>query len=208
MLVDANDLLPSESQPTTAKTADSTYHLLSNPQESPTGSICVDGCEIRCFRLAPAPSFSSQAFSLHNICIPSSIEAISKFCFSRCENLLRVTFESGCKIATFGESAFSYCSSLQSIFIPSSIEGISKKCFTLCEKLSQLTFESGSQMSKLGRSAFAYCYSLQWTCIPSSVRIISKECFIECQTLSKLPFDSGSCISVLGPSAFSGCSLR
>jgi hypothetical protein len=66
----------------------------------------------------------SSCSSLRSICIPSSVEKLGKDCFSLCESLSTVTFESGSKLSSIEEFAFAYCSSLSSICIPSSLKTI------------------------------------------------------------------------------------
>jgi hypothetical protein len=56
------------------------------------------------------------------IFIPSCVEMLGKSCFSGCESLSTVTFESGSQLSSIAQSAFSFCSSLSSIFVPSSVE--------------------------------------------------------------------------------------
>jgi hypothetical protein len=56
--------------------------------------------------------------SLRWTCIPSSVQTISKSCFSDCSNLSNLTFESSCHISAFGQFAFHGCVSLQDICIP------------------------------------------------------------------------------------------
>jgi hypothetical protein len=144
--------------------------------------------------------------SLKSICIPSSIETISKNCFRNCKTLSILTFEAGCKVSNLGESAFENCSSLQSICIPSSIETISNLCFYNCTNLSILTFDTGCKVSNLGGYAFQDCSSLQSICIPSSIATISSRCFCNCTNLSIVTFEAGARVSTLDNSVFAGCS--
>jgi hypothetical protein len=67
---------------------------------------------------------------------------------------MKLTFETGSKLAIVRDFAFSECSALQSICIPSSIEIMAKSCFNGCTSLAHLTFEPGSEISLLGESAF------------------------------------------------------
>jgi hypothetical protein len=46
------------------------------------------------------------------ICIPSSVEIICERCFSQCDTISFVSFESEAKLSRIGESAFGFCSSL------------------------------------------------------------------------------------------------
>jgi hypothetical protein len=106
------------------------------------------------------PAGDQFVLSLKSICIPSSIETISENCFWNCTNLSILTFESGCKVSSLGDSAFAHCSSLQSICIPSSIETIANRCFSDCTNLSDVRFEEGCRISMLDDSVFSGCWSL------------------------------------------------
>jgi hypothetical protein len=49
---------------------------------------------------------------------------LGKYCFSGCESLSTVTFESGSQLSSIAEDAFCCCSSLSSIYCPSSLQTI------------------------------------------------------------------------------------
>jgi hypothetical protein len=72
---------------------------------------------------------------------------LSNGCFSECDMLSRVRFESGSKVTCFMAHAFSYCSSLSSICIRSSVTELGNSCFAGCLSLSALTWDSGSHLS-------------------------------------------------------------
>jgi hypothetical protein len=84
--------------------------------------------------------------SLRSICIPSSIETISKSCFAHCSRLSTVAFQPGSKLSTLGESAFQDCRSLRSISIPASIETIYPSCFNGCPGLTTVVLEAGCKL--------------------------------------------------------------
>jgi hypothetical protein len=110
-------------------------------RDFPRSLVCVEGRVMRFLDLrSPANSLSEES-SLRYICIPSSIETISRAFFRPGFRLKNVVFESGCGISTFGQSTFACCLSLQSICVPSSIRAISNQCFDECRHLSSLTFE-------------------------------------------------------------------
>jgi hypothetical protein len=74
--------------------------------------------------------------------IKKNVEIIGKECFSHCESLCEVRFETGCKVREIGRSAFCR-SGLKSVKIPSSVEILGKSCFYWCKSLCVITFESG-----------------------------------------------------------------
>jgi hypothetical protein len=84
--------------------------------------------------------------SLQSICIPSSIETISKSCFGGCTKLSSFKFETGSRISWIERSAFSDCSSLTSISIPASIQTISGSCFSNCQHLGLIELGAGCSL--------------------------------------------------------------
>jgi hypothetical protein len=92
--------------------------------------------------------------SIESIGIPSNVEKIGEWCFSRCESLSEMIFESGSKLKDIGNSAFSD-SGIKSIRIPSNVEKIGKCCFSRCESLSEMIFESGSKLKEIICDAFS-----------------------------------------------------
>jgi hypothetical protein len=158
------------------------------------GSHIVNFCEL---------AFAASA--LQSICIPSSVETISKSCFNHCADLSQLAFDTGSKLSIPGESAFARCSSLQSICLPSSIEALPSRCFFGCSRLSTVTFERGSVVRILGERAFGDCMQLRSISIPSTVAIIDMDCFSNCSRLSTVAFEPGSRLSIIGKAAFSWC---
>jgi hypothetical protein len=108
--------------------------------------------------------------SLQSICLPASLETVSKFCFIGCDKLADLTFESGSHLSTLGESAFANCPSLHSICLPASVETVSDSCFTQCQSLSKLIFEAGCKNRTLGCLGFFGCSSLRSICVPPGLR--------------------------------------
>jgi hypothetical protein len=76
-----------------------------------------------------------------------SVETIAKSCFKSCVKLSELTFESGSRLSSLGESAFDGCSSLRSICLPASIETIGPSCFDHCTNPSRIVLESGCRVS-------------------------------------------------------------
>jgi hypothetical protein len=205
MEVDQDHFLPCGSATASAGELSCTYYLRSNQRDFPRNTVAIRGVAVRVSILRPGVYFSPEAFPLHYICIPSSIETISESCFRGCTHLVSLTFESGCQISHLGASSFTSCSSLLSICIPSSIKAISDSCFHQCLRLAKVTLESGLHLSVLGESAFAACSSIQSICIPSSIETISKFCFCGCFDLSDFRFAPDSKILTIGDSAFGLC---
>jgi hypothetical protein len=94
------------------------------------------------------------------ITIPNTIERVEAGCFCAIHTISNVIFETGSRLCSIGEAAFTWCTSLSSIYIPSSVETLGKECFSKCGSLSTVTFESGSKLSSIDESTFYHCSSL------------------------------------------------
>jgi hypothetical protein len=147
-----------------------------------SGGLLMDfqeTCLIRCF----GPET--------DVIVSNTIESISNACFYHAKSLSSVTFAAGCRVSSFGHSAFCACS-LQSICIPSTLETMGAYCFMSCYQLETVTFEPGSKLSMFSEDAFACCRSLQSIWLPSSLESISPGSFgfVGNQVKLVLPADS------------------
>jgi hypothetical protein len=91
----------------------------------------------------------SEAFyesSLESILIPMNVEILGSKCFSSCESLSSIVFESNSHFTRIEWEAF-YGSSLESILIPMKVEIVGSKCVSYYESLSSITFESNSHLT-------------------------------------------------------------
>jgi hypothetical protein len=159
-------------------------------------------------RRIEAFSFSRLA-SLKSICLPLSVELLSRDSFSHIQLLLSFTFESGARLTELPELSFFDCSSLTSICIPSSVSILHRGSFSHCTLLSSLLFESGSKLHRIGETAFYGCSSFKSVSLPASIEILCKDCFANCPSLSSLTFESGSRLRLIEERALSQCfSLR
>jgi hypothetical protein len=78
----------------------------------------------------------------------SSVEVLGESCFSVCESLSSVTFESGSILSRIEKWAFTGTGLIQ-IIIPASVEVLCEGCFSECKSLSSVRFESGSKLSRI-----------------------------------------------------------
>jgi hypothetical protein len=101
-------------------------------------------------RIEESAFYGSQ---LQDIVIPYSNEILRPFCFSGCESLTAVTFESKSGLVQIEETTFRG-SGLQAIVIPSSVQTIGNDSFLNCSRLEWLTFDEGWQLRRIGRDAF------------------------------------------------------
>jgi hypothetical protein len=91
-----------------------------------------------------------------SVIILSSIEVLCKFCFSKCESLSSIIFESGSHLQRIERLAF-YESGLISIVIPSSVEILCRSCFEECLSIESITLENDSQLAQIKSRAFHKC---------------------------------------------------
>jgi hypothetical protein len=104
-----------------------------------------------------------------------NIEILGSKCFSYCQLLSSITFESNSRLIRIESLAFSQ-SSLRSIMIPKSVEILGSSCFSFCYSLSSITFESNSQLIRIESLAFSFT-SLQSIEIPRNVQFIDGSAF-------------------------------
>jgi hypothetical protein len=138
--------------------------------------------------------------------IGMNIEIVGTNCFSNCESLFSITFESNSRLTRIESSAFS-SSSLQSILIPRNVEILESRCFSFCHSLSSITFESNSHLTRIESKAF-YKSRLRSILIPRNVEVLGSKCFSNCESLSSITFESNSRLTRIESSAFHDSSLQ
>jgi hypothetical protein len=140
-----------------------------------------------------------------NIEIGRNIEILGSQCFSYCESLSSISFESTSRLIRIESKAF-YNSSLESIVIPSTVEILGSKCFSACQSLSSISFESNSRLMRIESKTF-YNSSIESIVIPSTVDILGSKCFSFCK-LSSISFESNSRLIRIESFAFSWSRLE
>lgn len=133
--------------------------------------------------------------------IPSNIERISSFSFSRCLNLKNIEFSNDSKLIEISERAFSG-SSLTHITIPDNVEKIRKFAFCGCNNLQIIEFSNTSKITLIEEGAFSYS-SIKRICIPKRINKISNATFINCLCLETIEILSDEMI--LGQGCFDKC---
>jgi hypothetical protein len=103
--------------------------------------------------------FAFTGSVLRTIQIPASVEVLCESCFSNCESLISVTFESHSKLQRIEESAFTW-SGLRTIQIPASVEVLCKHSFSDCKLLELVTFESNSKLREVAKDCFDQSWRL------------------------------------------------
>jgi hypothetical protein len=104
-------------------------------------------------------AFKNHQF-LTSICIPASVQVLSRDCFRGCGCLRHFAIAPGSVLSRIEDWAFSW-SSIESIVVPSTVEFVKNSCFAWCKSLSAVLFESGCLLRSLRKCAFLKCSTLQ-----------------------------------------------
>lgn len=144
---------------------------------------------------------------LINVTIGGIIENIGKKAFYG-SGLWNITFESGSRLQTIGESAFEDCEMLgwvKGVELPASLENIGSRAFYSCNKLTKVVFANKSKLRSIGKNAFYNCAELAEVYIPSNTTLIDDFAFFNCTNLRKIYFENESKLINIGEKAFSYC---
>lgn len=118
--------------------------------------------------------------------IPSTVKHVWDYALESARDLTTLTFQSGSKLETIGEYAFSKCSNLEIIY------GDSKQYYL------------PDTVTSIGVGAFANCSSLYRIYLPSLITEIKESTFIACSSLYSISFGTAE-ITSIGSYAFSRC---
>ena len=106
---------------------------------------------------------------LTGISIPANVTSIGGKAFYNVKTLESVTFASGSKLQSIGDSAFESADSISSITIPASVVKIGVRAFANMDLLGSVSFASEGKLTSIGESAFRWADSLTSVTIPASV---------------------------------------
>lgn len=95
-------------------------------------------------------------------------------CFSRCENLVRITFGEQSKLNSIEGWAFWHCN-LAEIEIPNAVTTMAGSCFADCRGLTRVIFGANSQLTRIDSWAFHSCQNLAEIRAPNRVAAILKK---------------------------------
>jgi hypothetical protein len=115
---------------------------------------------------------------------------LSEKCFSKCNSLYDVRFESDSRLSRIENREFAETGLIE-LVIPPSVELLGEGCFVRCGSLISLAFESGSRLSRIEKQAFARTSVIELV-IPAPVELLGEGCFLKCESLTSLTFESGS----------------
>ena len=144
---------------------------------------------------------------INQISIPSSIVTIENKAFTH-SDISIITFESGSRLQTIGESAFENCEMLgwvKGIELPASLENIGSRAFYSCNKLAKVVFANKSKLTSIGKNAFYNCAELAEVYIPANTTVIDDYAFYNCTNLRKIYFEKESKLISIGEKVFSHC---
>ncbi|BFU19307.1 leucine rich repeat protein, BspA family protein [Entamoeba histolytica HM-1:IMSS-B] len=136
--------------------------------------------------------------SISEIVIPNSVIHWGENCFCSCESLTSVILY-GQKVIP--NDCFSRCNNLISVEFDTSLERIGNKSFFNCMRLSKINLVTS--LKEIGTRAFSWCNALKQIDIPSSVNYIGEGAFSNCLNLTRLVIHNDQCY--IEEHLFDGC---
>lgn len=159
--------------------------------------------------------------SLSELFIPSNVQIIEEYAFTKCSNLKSIVLSEGLSVISKGmcsmcaslssvsipnsvvsiESlAFSWCEDLRSIIIPNSVVSIGSCAFSNCKNLSTVVLSNS--LVSIGSQCFEYC-NLRQVIIPNTVKVIEYGAFGCCKQLRSVYIPNS--VESIGRHIFGGC---
>lgn len=148
-----------------------------------------------------------------NYTLPNSVENISMWAFSHCENLENIIISNN--VINIGTGTFNNCKNLTNITIGSSVKTIGECAFKDCYNLKnvyikdisawcKINFEDGSS-NPLSCTENLYINNVLTTdiVIPDTVKIIKNYAFYNCNSLTSITI--GNSTKIIGECAFCFC---
>jgi hypothetical protein len=133
------------------------------------------------------------------------ITKLDKGCFSSCDWITAIHFDSRCKIRQIPQSTFELCQRLESMIVPASVEAVGRVGFSHCSRIRTVSFAPGSKLKEIEPYAFGMCYLLESILFPPSLATIGEGCFECCINLGTVGFTPDSILSALKAYTFDGC---
>lgn len=130
--------------------------------------------------------------------IPSTVDSIAAYAFSRNYNLISVTIPYG--TSSIGNLSFAECG-LNSITIPNSVTSIGSYAFYNCGRLSSISIPNS--VTSIGNNVFANCNSLVSMTFPNSITSIGNRVFENCKSLTSVRLPNN--IVTIGHGTFNNC---
>jgi hypothetical protein len=145
-----------------------------------------------------------------SVCAPNHVDILGPFCFSYCQSLSCISFESNSALKSIEPDAFRDFS-LESIILPRTVEMIHGSAFSFCHGIS-IGFEEGNKYFIVEedfmfdfdrRIMIRYLGKSVSVCIPNYVYVIGEFCFSGCNSVSSISFECDSILERIECHAFS-----
>jgi hypothetical protein len=139
------------------------------------------------------------SIGLESVVIPSNVEILGSKCFSACESLLSISFESHSRLTRIESEVFSR-TSLQSIVISRNPEFSDSTDF-INVRLSSISIKSGNEyfvvvkeflIDVIDHRLIRNFSRASHVEIPSPIEILGSNCFLLCDLLSSISFEHPS----------------
>lgn len=145
-------------------------------------------------------SVGGYAASATSITLPSTIEWIGDYAFSKTPLLCSITIPDKC--VEIGDYAFAECPYLQMVQMGKGVKTIGKNAFATCPKLTTIKFNSG--VETIGANVFYECTALKNMTLPDSLETLGGAAFAKCTALTTITMKDK--IKTIGENCFWGCS--
>ena len=142
----------------------------------------------------------TNASTLTNVTIPSTVQKLEANVFKGCEGLLNINIPNS--VITIGDYSFNGCTSMSNITIPNSVITIGLYSFYGCTRISSITIPNS--VKSIGTAAFYNCTSLINIKLPNSLTSIPSVVFAYCISLKSISLPKT--ITSIGLQAFYNCS--
>lgn len=131
------------------------------------------------------------------VTIPATVTSMGAMAFNNCQNLTKVTFDSGSQLTTVGNSCFMECNTLNNIVLPDTVTAIGDYAFGSCSALQTLALPDS--LTTIGINSF-YFTGLTAITIPGQVTSIPTSAFYGCKSLATIDLPAG--LQTIGGTAF------
>lgn len=170
----------------------------------------IDGLEV----IALGDSAFAGNYTLKEVTLPASLEALGEFAFSECTALERFLVESpdsyfesrdGVLYADEGRylARWPIASKPETVVVPEEVTAIGSTCFGYCKTLTSVTLPAN--LTSLGQAAFTDCTGLTEITVPQGVTEIPTYCFFRCSQLATVRLEGE--VTKIGDAAFAVTAL-
>lgn len=144
----------------------------------------------------------SYVDGLEAIQIPANVQQIGHGAFACCNDLKRVTFLPGSKMAKIEDGMFDGCRYLENVILPESVIHIGGYAFAECMSLQEIAIPD--TVTTIGERVFLACYELKGIRLPDAVKVIPSKAFFDCYELVDVHISGNT--TKIGANAFGFCS--